>query len=255
MATALARGAVEAGMLSTSQLVFAEPSEDRAKFLRKNFSGCSLVADGTSVLAKAEKVILAVKPHILKAIAAELAEKIGKEHLLISIAAAISLSDLQGMLGTQRVIRVMPNTPSQVGAGAAAIAADSEALESDVAWVESLMNSVGSSVRVPDHLIHAVTGVSGSSPAYIYLIIEALSDGGVAMGLPRDVATKLAAQAVVGAGKMVLDTGMHPGQLKDQVTSPGGTTIAAIRTLESAGVRSAFIEAVARCTERSREMS
>ena len=192
---------------------------------------------------------------MLKAIAGELAPKVGKEHLLVSIAAAISLSDLQEMLGTQRIIRVMPNTPSQVGAGAAAIAADVHAAEPDIAWVESLMNSVGSSVRVPDHLIHAVTGVSGSSPAYIYMVIEALSDGGVAMGLPREIATKLAAQAVVGAAKMVLDTGMHPGELKDQVTSPGGTTIAALRTLEKAGVRSAFIEAVARCTERSQEMS
>jgi pyrroline-5-carboxylate reductase len=161
---------------------------------------------------------------------------------------------LQQLLRTERVIRVMPNTPAQVGAGAAAIAAPESMHEADIAWVEQLINSVGLSVRVPDHLIHAVTGVSGSSPAYIYLVIEALSDGGVALGLPRDTALKLAAQAVLGSAKMVLETGLHPGVLKDQVTSPGGTTIAALRTLEAGAVRSAFIEAVVHCAERSQEL-
>ena len=158
------------------------------------------------------------------------------------------------MLGTQRVIRVMPNTPAQIGVGAAAIAVATEATEADMQWTERLMNSVGTSVRVADELMHAVTAVSGSSPAYLYLVIEAMSDGGVAAGLPRNVATQLAAQAVLGAAQMVLQTGLHPGQLKDQVTSPGGTTLAALRELEAGGVRSAFIEAVAACVERSQEL-
>ena len=148
----------------------------------------------------------------------------------------------------------MPNTPSQVGAGAAGIASDGNVAEDDVAWVEQLMNSVGTSVRVPDELLHAVTGVSGSGPAYIFLVIEALSDGGVAQGLSRELATKLAAQTVLGAAKMVLETGLHPGQLKDQVTSPGGTTIAALRHLEQAGLRSALIEAVGKAAARSQEL-
>jgi pyrroline-5-carboxylate reductase len=153
------------------------------------------------------------------------------------------------------VVRVMPNTPCQVGAGACAISADAGASPADVDWVERLMSSVGLAVRVPDELIHAVTGVAGSSPAYLYLVIEALSDGAVAMGLPRETAIQLAAQSMLGAAKMVLETGLHPGQLKDQVTSPAGTTIEAIRGLEAAGVRSAFIEAVCRCAEKSKQLA
>jgi pyrroline-5-carboxylate reductase len=148
----------------------------------------------------------------------------------------------------------MPNTPAQVNAGAAGISASTGASEEDIRFVEQLMSAVGMSVRVPDALMHAVTGLSGSGPAYVYLMIDALSDGGVAQGLPRDVATRLAAQTVLGAAQMVLQTGNHPGQLRDQVTSPGGTTIAGLRSLEQAAVRSGFIEAVAAAANRSREL-
>ncbi|MCA9183025.1 MAG: pyrroline-5-carboxylate reductase, partial [Planctomycetales bacterium] len=147
-----------------------------------------------------------------------------------------------------------PNTPAQVGVGAAAIAADDDLADEDLKWVEQLFNAVGSTVHVPDRLMHAVTGLSGSGPAYVYLVIEALSDGGVAAGLPRDIATKLAAQTVLGGAQMVLETGLHPGQLKDQVTSPGGTTIAALATLEAAAVRGALIHAVQRAAARSAEL-
>ncbi len=254
MAQALAAGAVAAGVLESSHLIFAEPSPSQRQLLEQKFPNAKLVIQPTDVLHAADHIVLAVKPQVLKAIAPELAKSVKSTHLLVSIAAGISLHSLQQLLRTERVIRVMPNTPAQVGAGAAAIAAPDNMHEADVEWVETLMNSVGISVRVPDHLIHAVTGVSGSSPAYIYLVIEALSDGGVALGLPRDTATKLAAQAVLGSAKMVLDTGQHPGVLKDQVTSPGGTTIAALRTLESCAVRSAFMEAVVRCAARSQEL-
>lgn len=254
MAIALATGAVKAGFLEAKQIVIAEPSLAQQKVLRAKLPETNIVQCASELLKRCDQVVLSVKPQILKAIAAELAQGITTKHLLISIAAGISLQQLQGLLGTRRVIRVMPNTPCQVGLGASAISADSSAAESDIRLVEQLMSSVGIVTQVPDHLMHAITGVSGSSPAYVYLVIEALSDGGVAMGLPRDTATRMAAQAVMGAAKMVLETGLHPGALKDQVTSPGGTTIAALRELEAAGVRSAFIEAVCSCAERSSEL-
>jgi pyrroline-5-carboxylate reductase len=255
MAQALAKGAVSAGFVQPQWLVFVEPNRDQQQTLERILPGCHLAESADELLERAQRVILAVKPPVLLDIAPTLAAKIRPGHLLVSIAAGISLKTLQDLLGTSRIARVMPNTPAQVGAGAAAIATPQDMSSADVAWVEQLMNSVGTAVRVNDQLMHAVTGVAGSSPAYIYLVIEALSDGGVALGLPRATATQLAAQAVLGAAKMVLDTGLHPGQLKDQVTSPGGTTIAALRELESAAVRSAFIEAVARCAERSSELA
>lgn len=255
MASALAFGAVEAKVLKAADLVFAEPQAAQREKLGKRFPDCQFAENAADLLARCDRTILAVKPPVLIAIASELAAAVTPDHLLVSIAAGISLEQLQTMLGTPRVIRVMPNTPCQVGEGASAVSADESIDEADLNWVEKVMGSVGLVRRVPDALIDAVTGVSGSSPAYVYLVIEALSDGGVAMGLPRETATQMAAQAVLGAAKMVLETGLHPGALKDQVTSPGGTTIAALRELEAAGTRSAFIEAVCRCAERSRELA
>ncbi len=254
MAKALASGAVRAGLVTIEQLVVAEPNPQQREAFVAAVGKVEMCGQATEVLAACDRVVLAVKPQVLKHLGPELSGKIGPQHLLVSIAAGISLPQLQELLGTKRVVRVMPNTPCQVGAGASAIAADISANERDVAWVEQLMNAVGLTVRVPDNLLHAVTGLSGSGPAYIYLVIEALSDGGVAQGLPRELATKLAAQTVLGAAQMVLDTELHPGQLKDQVTSPGGTTIAAIRQLEKAGLRSALMEAVAAAAQRSQEL-
>lgn len=255
MAMALAAGAVAAKFLKSNLLVFAEPDATQAAVLQDRFEGCVVVSDAQELLPDCEQVVLAVKPHILKSIANQLAKVITQDHLLVSIAAGISLEQLQSTLKTNRVIRVMPNTPCQVGEGSSGMSASNVVADSDIAWVRELMSSVGIVEQVPDDLMHAVTGVAGSSPAYVYLVIEALSDGGVAHGLPRETATKLAAQAVLGAAKMVLETGQHPGALKDQVTSPGGTTIAALRELEAAATRSAFIEAVDACVQRSEELS
>lgn len=254
MAQALASGAIAAGVLTAADLGFVEPNGEQRKKLEKTFLGCSVVSQAQLALPEAEMVILSVKPHVLKAIAAELAGLLQSRHLVVSIAAGIPLAALQQMLKTQRVVRVMPNTPVQVGAGAAALSADSRVAEDDLARVEQLLGAVGTTQRVPDQLMHAVTAVSGSGPAYIYMVIEALSDGGVAAGLPRQVATQLAAQTVLGAAQMVLQSGLHPGQLKDQVTSPGGTTIAALATLEQAAMRGAFIKAVLAANERSQEL-
>ncbi len=254
MAQALASGAISAGVLSASDLSFVEPSVEQRKHLENLFPGIDLVPQAQLALPEAEMVILSVKPHVLKIIAAELAGLLQARHLVVSIAAGISLAALQKMLKTKRVVRVMPNTPAQVSAGAAALSADDDLSQEDLTRVEQLIGAVGTTVRVPDHLMHAVTALSGSGPAYIYLVIEALSDGGVAAGLPRDVAIQLAAQTVLGAAQTVLQTGRHPGQLKDQVTSPGGTTIAALEVLEKRAVRGAFMEAVLRAASRSEEL-
>ncbi|MEM7476989.1 MAG: pyrroline-5-carboxylate reductase [Planctomycetota bacterium] len=255
MATALAGGAIAGGVCTEEDLVFVEPSEAQQEKLKSSYAAAKILATPQEMMAESDKVFLAVKPHILRQELDALRTLVRGEQLLISIATGISLADLQNGLGSNRVIRVMPNTPCLVGEGASAMSVAEDIAEEDASWVRNLLSSVGEVVTVPDHLIHAITGVSGSSPAYIYMVIEALSDGGVSQGLPRDVATKMAAQAVLGAAKMVLESGLHPGELKDQVTSPGGTTIAAIRELEAAGVRSAFIEAVAASSERSEELS
>ncbi len=254
MACALAYGALKSGTLSIQQLIFAEPVTSQRAKLAEHFPGAEIVSEGQEILRKCEHVVLSVKPQVLTAISAELARCIQSRHVLVSIAAGISLPQLETLLGTRRIVRVMPNTPCQVGAGAAAMSLGAAVEEADAEWVTKLFGSVGIIVRVPDAQMHAVTGLSGSGPAYIYQVIESLSDGGVAQGLPRDLALKLAAQTVLGAAKMVLESGKHPGELKDQVTSPGGTTIAGIRALERAAVRSAFIEAVAQATDRSRQL-
>ncbi len=254
MATALATGAVHAGLLAEEQLVFAEPFQAQRDKLSARFPKATIVINATDARPLAERLVLSVKPQILPGVCQQLRCQNGPPPLLISIAAGYSLTQLETMLESSRVIRVMPNTPAQVGYGAAGISAGAGASEEDVGFVEKLMSSVGLSVRVPDSLMHAVTGLSGSGPAYVYAMIDALSDGGVAQGLPRDLSLKLAAQTVLGAARMVLETGMHPGQLRDQVTSPGGTTIAGLRALEKSAMRSAFIEAVAAATERSKEL-
>lgn len=253
MAGALIAGAIQAKVFDASQIVVIESLDSRLEQLAKLFPGVTLgkVFDAA---VDCDQLIIALKPQILREVGKSLGASLSGDRLWVSIAAGVSLSELSGQLGTKRIVRVMPNTPAQVGEGAAAICSLSEVGSADLQWVQSLMESVGNCVRVKESQMHAVTGISGSSPAYIYTIIEAMADGGVLGGLPRDVALKLAAQSVLGAAKMVLQSGLHPGQLKDQVTSPAGTTIAALRELEAAGVRSAMIEAVQAATIRSQEL-
>jgi pyrroline-5-carboxylate reductase len=172
---------------------------------------------------------------------------------LVSVAAGYSISKIESFVGSdKRVVRVMPNTPSKIGAGASGFSLGTSATEEDSKSVKLLMDSVGLSYEVPESSLDAVTGVSGSGPAYIFMLIEAMADGGVRMGLPRDVSYKLAAQTVFGSAKMVLETGLHPGQLKDAVTSPGGTTIEAVNRLEDLGFRYSAMQAVAAACEKSK---
>lgn len=253
MATALIAGALRAGFLKPQSIIVVESNDNQRQHLQQLFTGID-VQTRSSAAKSCDQIILALKPHVLRDIGKSLASDLAGDRLWISIAAGVALEELEALLGSQRIVRVMPNTPAQVGRGAAAVTAKSVVAVEDLTWVEQLMRSVGSCVRVAESQMHAVTGIAGSSPAYIYMVIEAMADGGVAGGLPRETALQLAAQSVLGAAQMVLDSGLHPGQLKDQVTSPAGTTIAAIRKLEAAGIRSAMIEAVQAATMRSREL-
>ncbi len=209
------------------------------------------VDSNRAVAEAAEVLLLCVKPNIMGTVAQEIAMA-STPSLCISIAAGIPLSFLEAHLGAhQRVIRVMPNTPALVGEGASGYALGERATAEDGALTKQLLQAVGIAHEVPERLLDAVTGLSGSGPAYIYQVIEAMADAGVYQGLPRPVAIDLAAQTVLGAAKMVLETGEHPGVLKDQVTSPGGTTIRGVAALEAGGLRHALISAVTAATERS----
>lgn len=254
MAGALATGALHSGLLSENKLVFFDTSLEAQAKLRDKFPNSKIVPHLKDVFDICDSILLAVKPQVLTKVTSELANHISPTHLIISVVAGISLAKLESGLGTKRIIRVMPNTPCQVRAGASGIAALAGTSAEDRNWVEHLMASVGTVHHVEDDMLHAVTGVSGSGPAYAFMVIEALADGGVAAGLPRKVATQLAAQTLLGAATMVLKTGDHPGELKDRVASPAGTTIAAIAALEQHGIRAAFIEAVKAATERSRQL-
>ncbi len=254
MATALARGLVAAGFTSADQIVASDVyAAARQQFAAETKSRA--VETNAEVVAASQIVILAVKPQQMSGVLAELKGQVTAQHLVISIAAGVPLKTLVAGLGEQtRLVRVMPNTPCLVGASASGFAIGGAATKEDAALVEQLLSAVGVAVSVDEKLLDAVTGLSGSGPAYVYQIIEALSDGGVRVGLPRDVATKLAAQTVLGAAKMVLETGEHPGTLKDAVTSPGGTTIAGLHALERGGLRAALMNAVEAATNRSKEL-
>lgn len=255
MACALAKGAVLGELYTGGNLVFCEPSLHQQQKLSGEFPGCTIVSNAAELFGTCARIVIAVKPQILKDISSQIRPLIHGDHLLVSIAAGITLPQLADYLGGHRIVRVMPNTPAQVMQGASGIAFGRETTEADRGWATQLMRGVGLVVNVSDSQLHAVTGLSGSGPAYVLLMIEALSDGGVAAGLARDVATQLAVQTVIGTAKMVAETGLHPAVLRDQVTSPGGTTIAALQVLENRGVRSAFIDAVKAATERSRELA
>jgi pyrroline-5-carboxylate reductase len=254
MATALAKGFINAQLVKANQLCAADPFDAA----RKHFAaatGAKAVAANLEAAQAAKVLILATKPDQVAAALAEISSTFTQQHLLISIAAGVTLAKLEAALPAgARVIRVMPNTPALVGAGAAGFALGKNATTADGELAKKLLSAVGVALQVKESLLDAVTGLSGSGPAYVYQFIEALSDGGVASGLPRDIATKLAAQTVLGGAKMVLATGQHPGALKDQVTSPGGTTIEGLHELEKGKLRATVISAVRAATEKSKKL-
>jgi pyrroline-5-carboxylate reductase len=254
MATALARGWRAAGLVAAESIVASDPLPQAREAFRAD-TGFRVTVDNREVVNSADVLVLAVKPQVMRSLLAEIKPVVSSKHLVISIAAGVTMPQLTDGLGAdRRLVRVMPNTPCLVGASASGYSVGDHATTEDAALVDRLMNAVGRAFRLPEHLLDAVTGLSGSGPAFIYVIIEALSDGGVRVGLPRDVATALAAQTVLGSAKMVLETGAHTGVLKDAVTSPGGTTIAGLHALERGGLRAALIDAVQAATQRSAEL-
>ncbi len=254
MAGALAKGFIDGGLLTPDQLT----ASDIYETARNQFASdtkARTTASNLEVVGAADVLILAVKPDQVAAVLAEIRPAFQPRHLLISIAAGVTLARLENALPDgARVIRVMPNTPALVGASATGFTPGKAATPADAQLAHRLFGAVGLAFQLKESLLDAVTGLSGSGPAYAFLMIEALSDGGVAAGLPRDAATRLAAQTLLGAARMVIATGQHPGALKDMVTSPGGTTIEGLHELEKGGVRAALINAVRAAADKSRKL-
>jgi pyrroline-5-carboxylate reductase len=254
MATALLQGLLGGGRVTPDHIVASDVRLERLSELGATH-GIRTRSDNAALVRECDVVVLSVKPQVIDSVLAELGSHVRLEQLVISIAAGVPLAHIEARLPPGcRTIRAMPNAPALVQAGATAIAAGRSASGDDVAVARELFETVGRVVVLAEAQLDAVTGLSGSGPAFVMLMVEALADGGVKAGLPRDVAQLLAAQTVFGSAKMLLDTGEHPARLKDMVTSPGGTTIAGVHALESRAVRSAFIEAVEAATRRSSEL-
>ncbi|ATB26638.1 pyrroline-5-carboxylate reductase [Melittangium boletus] len=254
MAEALIKGLLRAGTARPEALIATGRRDDRLDTLRRTY-GVRTTLDNLAAVREADVVVLSVKPQALDKVLVQVAPAVDANKLFISVAAGVPISAMERRLGGgTRIIRTMPNTPSLVGAGACALSPGEHASEEDLSVASRVFQSVGTTTVVDENLLDAVTGLSGSGPAYIFLIIEALSDAGVKVGLPRYTALKLAAQTVLGSAQLLIETNAHPGQLKDQVTSPGGTAIAGLHTLEAGGLRTTLINAVEAATRRAREL-
>ncbi|KAL5546505.1 hypothetical protein UlMin_006192 [Ulmus minor] len=253
MAESIARGVVRSGVLPASR-IFTSHSNASRRDVFESF-GVKVLPRNDDVVQESDVVIFSVKPQVVKNVVLQLKPQLSKKKLLVSIAAGVKLKDLQEWADNNRFIRVMPNTPSAVGEAASVMSLGGAVTEQDGDLIAKLFGSVGKIWKADEKLFDAITGLSGSGPAYIFLAIEALADGGVAAGLPRELALGLASQTVLGAASMATKTGKHPGQLKDDVTSPGGTTIAGIHELEKGGFRGTLMNAVVAAAKRSRELS
>jgi pyrroline-5-carboxylate reductase len=253
MAEAMIRGLLRGKVFKPTQVTASGPREERQRELAEKY-GIQATGDNRQA-ARQSIVVLSVKPQILSRVLDEIAATVSVESLVISIAAGVPVAAIQSKLraGT-RVVRAMPNTPALVDAGATAIARGEHARESDLEDAKRIFDAVGVTVVLDESLLDAVTGLSGSGPAYVFLILEALSDAGVKVGLSRRTAQLLAAQTLLGSAKLLIETNEHPGRLKDMVTSPGGTAITGLHTLEHGGLRTTLMNAVEAATRRSREL-
>jgi len=254
MAEALVKGLLRAGVATPDEIICTDRRHERGPELQKRY-GVRFSTSNVEAVQAAGIVVLSVKPQVMDKLLEEIGPSLDGSKLVISIAAGVPLAAIERKVGHGvRIIRTMPNTPALVGAGATALSAGEHATEADLTQAQALFDAIGMTVIVDEPLLDAVTGLSGSGPAYIFLIIEALADGGVKAGLARAQAQDLAAQTVFGSAKLLIETGEHPGRLKDQVTSPGGTAIAGLHTLEAGGLRTTLMNAVEAATHRSREL-
>lgn len=254
MASAIMGGIISKGIISADEIIGADlfaPGRERVK---EKF-GIHVTADNNEVVEKADVILLSVKPQFYGDVISGIKDKIRPEQIVITIAPGKTLAWLAEQFGKAvKIVRCMPNTPAMVGAGMTAVCPNEHMTEEEIEYVKTLLSSFGLVEIIPEKLMDTVTAVSGSSPAYVFMFIEAMADAAVLDGMPRVQAYKFAAQAVLGSAKMVLDTGKHPGELKDMVCSPAGTTIDAVRVLEESGFRGAIIDAVQTCAEKSRSL-
>ncbi len=254
MAGALINGILQARLLSPQAMLASDVKEAQLKKVKKSY-GIQTYKDNAQVISQVNTVVLAIKPQNIEDVLNEITPVITKKHLIISIVAGITTKHIAKHLGGNLpVIRVMPNTPALVQEGASVLSVGKHATEAHLKKALKLFSAVGKVVTVDEHLMDAVTGLSGSGPAYVFLFIEALADAGVKMGLPRSTAQLLAMQTCLGAARMVSETGEHPAKLRDMVTSPGGTTITGLHKLEAGGLRNTIIDAVEAATKRSKEL-
>jgi len=253
LAGALIKGIAGKLVENPANIYVSDHKQERCDELHTAY-GVTAAVGAENFLSKADILVLAVKPKDARAAMQEVCGSVRGDAIIISVVAGMPLSVIEAYFPSQPVYRVMPNTPQAVGCGMAAYTAGTHAQDEATRQVHELWSSVGLALQVEERLMDAVTGLSGSGPAYAFLMIDALADGGVAAGLPRQAAIRMAAQTLLGSAKMVLETGLHPDVLRDQVTSPAGTTIAGVRALEKAGLRSALIEAVLAATERSEKL-
>ena len=240
------------GEFAPGQIIFTTPHKEKCEKISAQ-TGVKYAESNAECANNAKYIILAVKPQMYDAVLKNIENVITSEKVIISIAPGITIDSIKGKLGgSVRVVRAMPNTPALVGEGITAACSNENVTPEELDTVIGILRGFGKCEVVPEHLMDVVTSVSGSSPAYVFMFIEAMADGAVADGMPRAQAYEFAAQAVLGSAKMVLETGKHPGELKDMVCSPGGTTIEAVRVLEEKGMRSAVFEAMKACTRKSR---
>jgi pyrroline-5-carboxylate reductase len=255
MAEALCRGLLHEGVCQPEQIRISEPNDERRTHFARHIGEERVYWGNVRIVEEADVIVLAVKPQMAEPVLQPLAGLISPEKLVVSIITGLTLEVLAATLGTRRIVRVMPNTPVLVASGAAAFAADTAVSETDRDVVNTILGSVGTCFELPERLLDAVTGLSGSGPAFVYIMIDAMADAGVYLGLPRTVAEKLAAQTFLGAAKMVIKTGEHPARLKDRVATPGGTTVEGIAALERAGLRNAVFSAVVAAAEKAARLS
>lgn len=255
MGGAIIGGVISSGLLQPQSIIASDILEDTLTHLSSKY-GIRTTNDNLVVAAESDILFLAVKPNIYPTVIQEIRESVKNDVIIVVIAAGQKIAVVESLFQCDiKIVRTMPNTPALVGEGMTAICPNDFITSEELEDITDIMGSIGHSEIVPEYMIDVVTGISGSSPAYVYMFIEALSDAAVAEGMPRAQSYNFAAQAVLGSAKMVLETGMHPGVLKDQVCSPGGTTIAAVCELEKQGIRNAVISGVRACVEKSRLMS
>ncbi|MGR5980553.1 pyrroline-5-carboxylate reductase [Bacillus cereus] len=255
MGMAMIGGMLNKKIVSSNHIICSDLNTANLKNASEKY-GLTTTTDNNKVAKNADILILSIKPDLYASIINEIKEVIKNDAIIVTIAAGKSIESTENAFNKKlKVVRVMPNTPALVGEGMSALCPNEMVTEKDLEDVLNIFNSFGQTEIVSEKLMDVVTSVSGSSPAYVYMIIEAMADAAVLDGMPRNQAYKFAAQAVLGSAKMVLETGIHPGELKDMVCSPGGTTIEAVATLEEKGLRTAIISAMQRCTQKSVELS